>query len=1067
MKRNGERFFYSISPILTNCYGDEVHMKKWRILAWLTFLLIFISMFIAVKQFQKDETVSYFDLAQYHFNEDWYMVSLDKAREQIQTYDDIQKMVYDEIALGNCQKVYLPYEGKSNTNDIVVFQTMILTEYVDLTLRFTSKNTAVCVFLDGELLYQYGFGADGLPNDIMESHEHIINIPSEFENGELQIIQTSLYTDAAAVLDHVELNAQDSMIINVFGNNIADVGCCLLIIFMAFLMFILTIIRKYTHQPLRGELYLALIGVVAGISCFIATDTLAIFYDMQEAYVMQEYLLLMFCLFLVMYFECNMSIMYPYSYSILLFFVVFSVLLQLLLNILGIQNMEEMVLLPAFTIGVICMITIIKLLQFYYNRRYLQTLLAVGAFCIIFFGSMINIIFQNASIVYQYSMTAFSMIMAIVHILQLSREYRENVEENAHLLEKEIKVIEQQNIQLAIAKQDADMARYEALSANESKGKFLAHMSHEIRTPINAILGMDEMILRESKENNIKEYAMDIYTAGQTLLSLINDILDFSKIESGKMEIVPVTYDISSLIHDLVNMSTQRAKNKNINFEVNVDSNIPCKLYGDDVRIRQILTNILTNAVKYTHEGTVWLRVKGSQINDEEVLLFEVEDTGIGIKEEDLPKLFVEFERIEENRNRNIEGTGLGMSITIHLLELLGSRLQVESVYGKGSKFFFELKQNIVDSTPIGDFNSRVYQIAQDYHYHTKLFAPDANILVVDDNAVNRRVFRNLLKKTDIQVTEAESGTQCLELVQKNHYDLIFLDHMMPEMDGVETLHHIKTFVNFPCQHTPIIVLTANAVVGAREQYLSEGFDDFLSKPIVPEKLENLVKKMLPEELLKEVISEEEYNDSAEFLEELPPVDGLDWQYIYMHLPDKKLMEYTINEFYAQIDSAADRLEQIYEQITEIGQIEQYRIQVHAMKGLAATVGILPLSGVAKLLESASRHGNMEVLLSVTPIFLTEWRSYRQKLQGVFGIGETVQMQINDTSIILALLEMIRFSMQEMDIDKADELMEQLQSYVYTEDIEHNIKRLADAVTNLDLTEVNVCVELLMEQIMQ
>ena len=323
-------------------------------------------------------------------------------------------------------------------------------------------------------------------------------------------------------------------------------------------------------------------------------------------------------------------------------------------------------------------------------------------------------------------------------------------------------------------------------------------MSHEIRTPINAVLGMDEMILRESREQNIKEYAMDIYTAGQTLLSLINDILDFSKIESGKMEIVPVEYDISSLIHDLANMASQRAAEKKIQLIVEASQDIPSRLYGDDVRLRQILANLLTNAVKYTHEGTIWLRVQSRRKEDAAVLGFEVEDTGIGIKEEDLPKLSAEFERIEEDRNRNIEGSGLGMSITIQLLALLGSRLAVESTYGKGSKFSFELEQKVMDPQPIGDFSARVRQSAENYNYSTRFCAPEAKILVVDDNGVNRKVLRNLLKETQIQVTEAGSGAECLALVQEGRYDLIFLDHMMPEMDGVETLHRMRALSGYP-----------------------------------------------------------------------------------------------------------------------------------------------------------------------------------------------------------------------------------------------------------------------------
>ncbi len=527
---------------------------------------------------------------------------------------------------------------------------------------------------------------------------------------------------------------------------------------------------------------------------------------------------------------------------------------------------------------------------------------------------------------------------------------------------------------------------------------------------------------------------------------------------------------MSSLIYDLANMTSQRARDKNIEFKVETDCSIPSRLYGDDVRIRQVLTNILTNAVKYTHEGTVWLRIQSREMEDSAVLRFEVEDTGIGIKEEDLPKLSAEFERIEEDRNRNIEGTGLGMSITIQLLALLGSTLKAESVYGKGSKFYFELEQKIVDHTPIGDFEARVHQMAENYNYGTKFCAPEAKVLVVDDNAVNRKVFRSLVKDTQIQVTEAEGGRECLELVQENHYDLIFLDHMMPEMDGVETLHYMKELSDFPCRETPVIVLTANAVSGAKEKYLTEGFDDFLSKPIVPEKLEHMLQTMLPDELILEAAACEsqetmrQTGNADEFLEELPQVDGVDWQYAWLHLPDQELLEYTVKEFYDQIDSAANHLQQAYEQITEPEELERYRIQVHAMKSLAATVGMIPLSGVAKILEYAAKSGKIETIMSITPSFLEEWRSYKDKLQGIFGIGTMTKETVEDYSVIQALVEMVRISMQELDIDQADQLMGQLRAYEYPDKINQNIEKLMEAVTNLDSEGADRLAELLIGQ---
>lgn len=1058
-------------------------MKNLRKLAGICIFFILVFMVIALFQFERkgeNESISLLpDQIEYHFNEDWIMVSVDHAKlseTELSDHEKLRELIEKELAGETYKKVTLPYTGESKVLELIVFQNVLPEDYAGLTLNFTSTNSMVRVVLDGKVIYEYGFEKEfgQSPGD----NNNFVNLPNVFTEGELWIELLSPSENAAAALGDIKIETRDTVVIGVVNNNIADIGCCLLIVFMAIIMFILAIIRQYTRQPARGEVFLGLTGLAAGIYCFIGTDTLNIFYNVQEAYEMQEYLVLLLPLFLTLYFDRNLHTVYPHRFSVLLWVVSGNAAVQILLQISKIRSLEEMINISAMGVGVVCVTAIVSLVQYdYHNKRY-QTLPAVLSMLILLAGGIANMImnvfFQNprGNIAGQYSMTVFSIMMAALHTLQISKEYRASAEENAFLLAEKVKAAEQQNIQLAQAKQEADAARHEALAANEAKGMFLARMSHEIRTPINAVLGMDEMILRESKEQNIKDYAMDIYMAGQTLLSLINDILDFSKIDSGKMEIVPVEYDVSSMIHDLANMALQRVKDKEIEFVVEVDHEIPSRLYGDDVRIRQVLTNILTNAVKYTHEGTVCLRVKSRKTEEIVVLEFEVEDTGIGIKEEDLPKLSAEFERIEEDRNRNIEGTGLGMSITIQLLALLGSKLQVESVYGEGSKFYFELEQKIVDQTPIGDFESRVHQIAENYSYNTRFCAPDAKVLVVDDNAVNRKVFRNLLKETQIQVTDAEGGAECLELVQENYYDLIFLDHMMPEMDGVETLHHIKELSDFPCQNTPIVVLTANAVSGAKEKYLAEGFDEFLSKPIVPEKLENMMKRMLPQELLQEAaagdsqwaVQQTGMGVPEDIAETLPQVDGLDWQYAWMHLSDLELLEYTVKEFYAQINSAANRLEQAYQQLAEPGQLDQYRIQVHAMKSLAATIGIMPLAGVAKILEYAARDGKIDVVLSVTTPFLEEWRSYQQKLQGVFGIEDVARKEVTDYSVLQALVEMVRFSMQEMDIDQADQVVGQLREYDYPEEMAENIEKLAEAVTNLDSEEADRLADLLIGQ---
>ena len=364
-------------------------------------------------------------------------------------------------------------------------------------------------------------------------------------------------------------------------------------------------------------------------------------------------------------------------------------------------------------------------------------------------------------------------------------------------------------------------AKAAAENASRAKSVFLSNMSHEIRTPINSVLGMNEMILRESSEPNILEYSENIQTAGNTLLGLINDILDFSKIEAGKMDIIPVNYDLSSVINDLVTMIQTRADSKGLLLKLDFDRDIPKMLYGDEIRIKQVVTNILTNAVKYTEKGSVTFHIDYEKIADNPdgvFLNFSVSDTGIGIKPEDIAKLFYEFERIEEKRNRNIEGTGLGMNITKSLLEMMGTSLKVESVYGEGSTFSFRLKQKVIKWEPLGDYEAaHRLSLSSMKKYKEKFTAPDAHVLVVDDTPMNLTVFRGLLKRTLIKIDTADSGFEALSLVNEKKYDVIFLDHMMPNMDGIETLHRLRAETEGLNVKTAAICLTANAISGARE----------------------------------------------------------------------------------------------------------------------------------------------------------------------------------------------------------------------------------------------------------
>lgn len=389
--------------------------------------------------------------------------------------------------------------------------------------------------------------------------------------------------------------------------------------------------------------------------------------------------------------------------------------------------------------------------------------------------------------------------------------------------------------------------------ASQAKSSFLANMSHEIRTPINAVLGMDEMILRESGEENIRSYARDIRMAGRTLLSLINDILDFSKIEEGRMEILPNAYELSSVINDLMNMTRSRAKKKGLKLTVEVNPKIPHQLFGDEIRIKQVILNLLTNAVKYTEYGMVSLEVDYRVVSEDAIgLVVKVRDTGIGIKEEDVERLFSPFTRVEEKRNRSIEGTGLGMSIVKQLLSLMGSQLEVESTYGEGSTFSFEIQQSVLHWEPMGDFCERFAMEEGSPHAYRELFhAPDAHILVVDDTEVNLAVIQNLLKKTQMDIDTACSGREAIRAADSKDYDMIFIDHMMPDMDGIETLHQLQE--HHPDCATVYVALTANAVYGAREMYLEAGFQDYLSKPVDGMTLEAMLQQYLPPEKIHSV----------------------------------------------------------------------------------------------------------------------------------------------------------------------------------------------------------------------
>ena len=509
-------------------------------------------------------------------------------------------------------------------------------------------------------------------------------------------------------------------------------------------------------------------------------------------------------------------------------------------------------------------------------------------------------------------------------------------------------------------------AKDEADRANQAKSEFLANMSHEIRTPLNAVLGMNEMILREVPANSpIRTYAWNIKSSSENLLSIINDILDFSKIESGKMEIVESTYYMSSVLNDVFNMMRFKAQQKDLEFKIEVDETVPDILYGDEVRIKQVIVNILNNAVKYTQQGSVTFKVTWKRLADGSAMMsFSSIDTGIGIKEEDLPKLFSKFQRLDLQKNRTVEGTGLGLSITMKLVKMMSGELKVTSEYGKGSTFTITLPQKVEQYEAIGDFRERAEEfIKQQKNYQESFIAPDAEILVVDDSDMNLFVVENLLKKTEVKITRSMSGKDCLDKIAQNHYDVIFLDHMMPEMDGIETLERAKNLSDSKCKDTPVIALTANAISGVREMFISKGFTDYLSKPVAGKDLERMLQKYLPQDKIISVddepeeiaeVVEEKISEPVEVAEEKisepAEVENIDVKLGMGYCGD---MEELFKEF---VQMFCERQAEVTEKLQNAFDSENwkdYTTHIHALKSSSLSVGGKILSEQAKALEMA------------------------------------------------------------------------------------------------------------------
>lgn len=610
------------------------------------------------------------------------------------------------------------------------------------------------------------------------------------------------------------------------------------------------------------------------------------------------------------------------------------------------------------------------------------------------------------------------------------------------------KIIEQNHLMKRLVLQTED--------ANRAKTNFVSNMSHEIRTPMNSIVGITEILLRSRHSPKEQEYLLNIQSSGRVLLTIINDVLDCSKMEAGKMQLFDEPYDTCSLFHDLRISMENRIGHSGLELIYDIDQDIPCKLKGDMGRIRQVIINLVNNAIKYTEKGSVRFSVHVRQKNTDKVMLYyEVADTGIGIRKEDQKILFDAFQRVEMDRNRYVEGTGLGLTISQNLVNMMGGVIEVESEYGKGSRFFFTIEQTIIDPTPVSavNYNGQKDNVTEK-EAECLFIAPEAHILLVDDNELNLVVAKELLKPLRMQIDTAENGLQAVKMVRGSQYDLVLMDHMMPVMDGIEAAKAIRALPEDKYQKLPIIALTANAMVDARKEFLNAGMNGFVAKPIDFARICNQLKLWLPKDLVRDVPKEEAKKLLADDLSdrEIQPEDpqmGFSFEEGVKHCGSKAALMKTIRIFYRTIDSKADKIEQCLKE----GLISDYVVEVHALKSSALLIGAVPLSEAAKELEGYGKQGKTELLEEKTPDLLAMYRDFKDILKPYADKEEAARQEASNGEWCQAL-QQIHQCIEQFDLDGVDRIMEKLEEYQIPECIRESMDQLRVYVADVSLEEI-------------
>lgn len=994
----------------------EFVRKKWHILLYFLFLfLIFVGVLC-----HRSEDESFQIKEGIPFEQQWQ-------------YDFL------EGTTGQCE---LPCDlPKTKSNTLILTNTLPVLR-ADTSFFFRVRHTAVRIYIGDKLMLDTisGHEEDLDWSNLLGIYYQEIPVTVEDSGKPVRIESMCSTNHYLSSPGSVYLGDRGSLFLQIIKNKYRTVLCVLVLLLLGVSMFVLWIISMHIFQSLMDEmLYLSLFALA--ISLWLITETECLQFIMKDtgaAGLFAYEILMLLPIPLALFFSCciEREVVRRASYiAVIIPLGVF--VFNNTMHFFRIIHLADSLLLTQFILAVeTFLVSFVQISEIRYKRKQENRngakLWKIPLIGIVILGPAALIeIMKYAFVPTKYPNDGVMISLGVIfYILALAIDSMMRVAYSSERFKRE----------------------------TENKSQFLADMSHEIRTPLNAILGFDEAILRISDDEKVRKYAMNIQEAGDNLKGIINSILDITKIESGKLEIYEVEYSMLQLLDHLTSMFESLTKKKGLTLYTDIDERLPEVLIGDENHILQVLTNIMNNAVKYTPSGSVTFTVKVMEMPENLPLCkiyFSVKDTGIGIKEEDRKRLFEKFERLDREKNYSTEGTGLGMSIVVQLLQAMNSEIQLDSVYGEGSNFYFELTQSVVNRSEIGSFIERRKQMALENSHGVDFIAPDAKILIVDDVQMNLDAAYALLEDTKMQIDTAQSGMEAIEKIKKEDYDLVLMDHMMPGMDGIVATEKIRDLASETGDpkyaELPILALTANAMVGMKETFLQAGMQGFISKPIDINALNAEVKRWLPKNLISYVEVKEEVKEDDTVWEIGIPC--IDIEMAKQFNPTFALFERNLKNYYENYENVSQRLMEMKEQ----KDVENYTITVHGLKSTSRMIGLQELSDKALDLEEHCQEGETDYVWKENDNLLQLYASCVEQIGVYYGASKKQADNANamDEAAYEQLIDRIKQAADTFDMGAFMELEIEFDGLVVPAEKEEEFKKIKQLVVNASFGEVS------------